>query len=336
MDLIGMGEQILCAVGDRSEVGEARRRIAELADNAGLGEQPRDKVSLIVSELGTNLLKYGGGGTLLARAVPRRATLEVLALDKGPGMANVEDCFRDGHSTAGSSGTGLGAVRRIASFVDVYSQRPGGTVILARVDGDDGVKASPWAIGAVRLAKDGEDVCGDSWTAAEIGDGYSLMVADGLGHGLGAADAAHAAVRCFEAAPALGPGDQISAMHLALRGTRGAAVAVARVNRRAGVVAFAGVGNVAGCIVGKEGVRQLVSLNGTAGHNVRKVNEFTYPWPKGALLVMHTDGLGGRWDLSDYPELSERDPSVVAGVLYRDYSRGRDDVTVVAARERAA
>jgi len=331
-----MGEQILCAIGDRSEVGEARRRIAEVADTAGLGEQPREKVALIVSELGTNLVKHGGGGAMLARAVPGRAALEVLALDKGPGMANVEDCFRDGHSTAGSAGTGLGAVRRLASFVDVYSRRPGGTAILARVAGAAGAAPSAWEIGAVRLAKAGEDVCGDNWTAAEIGDGYSVMVADGLGHGLGAADAAHAAVRCFEAAPALGPGEQLSAVHLALRGTRGAAVAVARVNRRAGVVVFAGIGNVAGCIVGKEGVRQLVSLNGTAGHTVRKVNEFTYPWPEDALLIMHTDGLGGRWNLADYPGLSERDPSVVAGVLYRDYSRGRDDVTVVAARERAA
>jgi anti-sigma regulatory factor (Ser/Thr protein kinase) len=336
VDLIGMGEQILCAVGDRSQVGEARRRIVQLAASAGLGEQPREKIALVVSELGTNLVKHGGGGTLVARVMPRRVAVEVLALDKGPGMANVEDSFRDGHSTAGSAGTGLGAVRRLASFVDVYSRGSGGTAILARVDGAEGATASPWEIGGVRLAKAGEDVCGDSWTAAETRDEYSVMVADGLGHGLGAADAAHAAVRCFEAAPALGPGDQISAVHLALRGTRGAAVAVARVNRRAGVVAFAGVGNVAGCIVGKEGVRQLVSLNGTAGHTVRKVNEFTYPWPEEALLIMHTDGLGGRWDLAHYPGLSDHDPSVVAGVLYRDYCRGRDDVTVIAAREHAA
>jgi hypothetical protein len=251
-------------------------------------------------------------------------------------MANPEDCFRDGHSTAGSAGTGLGAVRRLASLVDVYSRRPGGTAIVARVRAGAAAAAPRWEVGAVRIAKAGEDVCGDSWAASEIGDAYSVLVADGLGHGLGAADAAHAAVRCFETSPSLGPGDQVSAMHLALRGTRGAAVAVARVSRRAGIVVFAGVGNVAGSIVDKEHARQLVSLSGTAGHMVRKVNEFTYPWSADALLVMHTDGLGGRWDLSQYPGLSERDPSLVAGVLFRDFSRGRDDVTVIAARERGA
>ena len=334
-----MGEQIVCAVGDRSQIGEARRRIAELAKSARLGDPSCEKVALIVSELGTNLVKHGGGGELVARAVPGQATVEVLALDKGPGMVNVEECFRDGHSTAGSAGTGLGAVRRLASFVDVYSRRAGGTAILARVQATGGSTGEPparWEDGAIRIAKAGEDVCGDSWATAETGEACSVLVADGLGHGLGAADAANAAVRCFVTSPSLGPGEQVSAMHLALRGTRGAAVAVARVNRRAGVVVFAGVGNVAGSIIDKEAARQLVSLSGTAGHTVRKVNEFTYPWREDALLIMHTDGLGGRWDLAQYPGLSERDPSIVAGVLFRDFSRGRDDVTVIAARERAA
>jgi hypothetical protein len=66
------------------------------------------------------------------------------------------------------------------------------------------------------------------------------------------------------------------------------------------------------------------------------VNEFTYPWSPDALLILHTDGLGGRWDLAQYPGLSEHHPSIVAGVLFRDWNRGRDDVTVIAARERAA
>jgi hypothetical protein len=209
-------------------------------------------------------------------------------------------------------------------------------VILARVHAGPAPAPPRWEVGAVRLAKTGEDVCGDSWSSAETGDACSVLVADGLGHGLAAADAANAAVRCFETTPSLGPADQVSAMHLALRGTRGAAVAVARVNRRAGVLAFAGVGNVAGSIIAKEGARHLVSLSGTAGHTVRKVNEFTYSWCADALLVMHTDGLGGRWNLAQYPGLIEHDPSIVAGVLFRDFNRGRDDVTVIAARERAA
>jgi hypothetical protein len=79
-----------------------------------------------------------------------------------------------------------------------------------------------------------------------------------------------------------------------------------------------------------------VSLNGTAGHSVHRIAEFTYPWTAGAVLVLHTDGLSGRWDLARDPGLAERDPAVVAGVLFRDFNRGRDDATVVAVRERVA
>ena len=77
-------------------------------------------------------------------------------------------------------------------------------------------------------------------------------------------------------------------------------------------------------------------LNGTAGHTLHKITEFSYPWTDDALLLVHTDGLVSRWDLDRYPGLVQRHPSLVAGVLFRDFNRGRDDVTVVAARGRAA
>ncbi|HEX6078241.1 MAG TPA: serine/threonine protein kinase, partial [Methylomirabilota bacterium] len=80
--------------------------------------------------------------------------------------------------------------------------------------------------------------------------------------------------------------------------------------------------------------RHLVSSNGTAGHAAQRIKEFSYPWPAGALLIMHSDGLGSRWRLDRYPGLRERHPALVTGVLYRDWSRSGDDVTVVAARLR--
>lgn len=333
-----MQDPLLCQIDDRSQVGEARRRVVELAARVGLGEVPREKLALLVNELGTNLVKHAGGGELIVRALPGRPAVEVLALDKGGGMASVEECFRDGHSTSGSAGTGLGAVRRLASFVDVYSSRPGGTAIVAHVAAPEaGISAAPhWDVGAVCVPMSGEEVCGDGWVMADTTDGYRLMMADGLGHGLGAADAARAAVRCFERDPTLGPAAQVSAIHQALRGTRGAAVAVVSIDRRARVAIFAGVGNIAGSIIAARGSRQLVSLNGTAGHTLHKINEFSYPCTDDALLLVHTDGLVSRWDLDRYPGLVHRHPSLVAGVLFRDFNRGRDDVTVVAARGRAA
>ena len=79
----------------------------------------------------------------------------------------------------------------------------------------------------------------------------------------------------------------------------------------------------------------MVSHNGTVGHVTRKVQEFVYPWLPGALVIMHSDGLGTQWSLERYPGLALRDPALIAGVLYRDFQRGRDDVTVLVAREAA-
>jgi len=103
-----------------------------------------------------------------------------------------------------------------------------------------------------------------------------------------------------------------------------------------GVVRFSGIGNITAAILSAGDRRHLVSHNGTVGHSVRKVDEFAYPWPKGAVLLEHTDGLTTQWDVERYPGLLARSPSLISAVLYRDYARKRDDVTVLAARELAA
>ena len=71
-------------------------------------------------------------------------------------------------------------------------------------------------------------------------------------------------------------------------------------------------------------------------HTAARIQEFHYPVPSGAIVVMFSDGLATQWDLKAYPGLQQRSASVIAGVLYRDFSRRRDDVTVVVARERHA
>ena len=89
---------------------------------------------------------------------------------------------------------------------------------------------------------------------------------------------------------------------------------------------------IAAAIVGLRESRSLMSHNGIAGHEMRKIQEFSYDWPADVLLIVHSDGMSSRWDLSSYPGLIFRSPSVVAGVIYRDYSRGRDDALVVVVR----
>ena len=132
-----------------------------------------------------------------------------------------------------------------------------------------------------------------------------------------------------------GPADILENVHSALRGTRGAAAAVALIDCEERLIRFAGIGNIAAAVVTDDKQRNMVSHHGILGHKVHKIQEFSYPWPKGGLVVLHSDGLSSRWALEAYPGLAVRQPMLTAAVLYRDFRRERDDASVVVLREAA-
>jgi anti-sigma regulatory factor (Ser/Thr protein kinase) len=327
-------QSLALPVHDVSEIGSARRAVVALAEQLGCSQTVGGKVALVVTELATNLVRHGGGGDLLVRStVEGGSCLEIVAVDRGAGMASVDRAFRDGFSTGGTNGTGLGAVRRIADLCDIFSAPGAGTAVLARIGVDTRTSHGGQVVSGVSVAKAGETVCGDAWAWSADTDHWSVFVADGLGHGPPAALAATEAVRVFGEHPAASPVDLMGLVHAALRPTRGAAVGVAEVWPARGQVTFTGVGNIGGAVIAAGATRNLVSHAGIVGHECRKVQSFSYPWSQGSVLVLYSDGLQTRWTLDRYPALASRDPALLAAVLYRDFARGRDDVTVVAGRE---
>ncbi len=322
-------------VREPGDPGEARRRAVVLAGELGFDEQQAGRVALVVTEAASNILKHAAGGEILLGKDVAAQAIEVLAIDRGAGMTDIARCFQDGYSTAGSPGTGLGAIQRMASAVDLYSRPGAGTVLLARIA--VGVAPRPAVVAAaVCRAVDGERVCGDGWAVVETGERTVLAVVDGLGHGKPAAEAADLALHLFRA-HAGDPIDQLlGRIHDGLRSTRGAAMAIAELRAGTDSVSYAGIGNISATVRSGTSSRQLVSHNGTLGAEVRKIQVFTTPFPVGARLIMHSDGLATHWDLDRYPGLLARDPAVVAAALYRDFSRGRDDVTVLVAARREA
>jgi anti-sigma regulatory factor (Ser/Thr protein kinase) len=331
-------EQIHVPVAESSQPAVARRAAIALAQDAGLEEPAVGHVALVVTELATNLVKHAKGGEVLMRRLgpDGQDGIEVLSVDKGPGMANVALALGDGYSTSGSPGTGFGAVRRIAGEFDLYSQPGKGTLVVARVFSPRRT-ASRYAqsIGVVRQAKPGEAVCGDNWIARWFADGWVCAVADGLGHGLIASNAATAIIDAVRRAPSrLSPIEILEAAHEAAKPTRGAAFGVAVLDEAAGVVRFAGIGNIGAVVVNGAERRHLVSHNGIIGHEYRKASEFSHPWQAQSVLLLHSDGISTQWDVGRYLGLLARDPSLIAGVLYRDYLRGRDDATVVVVKAR--
>jgi anti-sigma regulatory factor (Ser/Thr protein kinase) len=325
------------AIDDSSQIGEARRTATAIATASGLTEVEAGKFAIIATEAATNISKHATRGEIILRSVVRgdMHAVDLIAIDAGPGIADVDRALGDGYSTAGTSGHGLGAMARLATGFDIYTSPGAGTVLCARIESERGAthRQSAFELGVVRVAKHGESECGDDWGVVVDDDGRaSLAVADGLGHGASAAEASRRAVSIASEHAADHPAAVVAAMHAGLRPTRGAAIAVAELIPSEGLVRFAGLGNIAAAIAGASDSRSFVSHNGIAGHEMRKIQEFTYEWPADSLLVMHSDGVSARWDLGRYPGLASRHPSVVAGVLYRDFSRGSDDALVVVVR----
>ncbi len=325
------------AVTEQSQIAEARRVARKMANDVGLDEPCQEQVAIVVTEACTNLIKYAGGGQILV--VPPwtdgEAALEVLAIDRGPGIRNLDRCLQDGYTTGSSPGHGLGTIVRLSTASDFYSVQGKGTALLARwsLPGTPAADPCGLAIGAVNIAKPGQEVCGDSWGVVKHADRCMLMVADGLGHGYEAQLASRAAVQVLGEHPELAPGELLGYAQGALRSTRGAAVAVARIDPALGKVTFAGIGNVAAQIcAGSKTCQHLVSVNGTVGQQSHPIREFSYPWPDGGIMVLNSDGLSSGVGFDAHPGLVLRDPGLIAGVLYRDFSRGHDDSTVVVAK----
>ncbi|NMG06022.1 ATP-binding SpoIIE family protein phosphatase [Brasilonema sp. UFV-L1] len=321
-----------------SQAGEARRSAIALATSLGFNETERGKVGIVVTEIANNLVQHAKNGLVLLQAIEKHNIhgLEVLGLDTGPGISNISECLRDGFSTTTTPGNGLGAITRLSSLVDIYSIPDMGTVILSHLWASpipESSSSKHLELGVVCLPKAGEEICGDAWAYEISQERCLILVADGLGHGSLAAQASTEAVRVFHEHIHHTPREIMEAAHKALRSTRGAAVGIAEINFADQSVRFAGVGNIAGIILCDTKRQNLVSYNGTVGCEVRKIQEFTHQWHPGGLLIMHSDGLGTQWRLERYPGLIHKHPSLIAGVLYRDFYRVRDDVTVLVMRE---
>lgn len=326
------------SVTESTEVAHARRGMCALAQSIGLNDEDAGRAALVATEICSNLVKHGGGGQLLMRSLDDagRRGIELLGLDKGPGMDDIDKCLADGYSTGGSPGTGLGAIRRQSQVFDLHSQPGKGTAVLAQIwPQARAPRSDSTQIGAIVVPKPGETECGDAWCSAERSGGVLISCVDGLGHGLGAAQAASRACELLDTERHGSPAAILQKLHNGLRHTRGAAVSLLDIDWNERRLTSAGVGNIVAAIVTHAGARRIPSDNGIVGHTMPRVRELNYALEPDALIVVHSDGLSSGWQPEQYPGLTTRHPSLVSGVLYRDYKRGRDDCVVVTLKRAA-
>jgi len=323
-----MNLSTIVPITDATSVGEARRAGMATAERLGFDETRCGEFALLASEVSRNVLLHGGGGQTIIQGHKNGSgpVAQILALDKGPGIANLAKAMGDGYSTAGTMGAGLGAMKRIADSLEIFSGSQG-TVVFLEFDSHE--KGSALQVAGVAVPYPGEFFCGDAWVCIKRGDQTLILLADGLGHGREAAEASNEAVKTFHKYAERGPAQILSYVHDALKKTRGAAAAIACIDTRDKSVTYCGVGNTACVVLGAGSSRSLVSHNGTLGATTPRLQEFRVEWPEQGILIMHSDGLLSRWDLSPYPGILSRHAAVIGGVLLRDFRRQRDDSSVV-------
>jgi hypothetical protein len=289
----------------------------------------------VATELAVNLVEHAGpGGYVLARPLAP-AALELIAVDRGPGIADPAAAVAGRCRAPKGLGRGLAAVRRASARFDLHSQVGRGTTVLAVVElaapgPPPHMQRRRWGGVSVGIT----EPCGDAWAVAECDRGFAVAVIDGLGHGAAAWAAADAATAGFAAA--LGdPAMFLTSANTAMHGTRGAAATVCQLEPRQEVLRYVAVGNVSGCVVTGPGRHRLLTHAGTLGVSGAppRAPVLSCPWPAQATLVVWTDGLHSHATspLVDAGLLAH-DPAVVAATVYRDHHRGSDDATVVVVR----
>ncbi len=337
-------------VTDRSYGSVLKRDIHQLARQLLFSPRRLGELDIVVSELVSNLVKHAQQGELLVRPVSYpsgpasnsatvetvTAGLELIAVDRGPGMADPGRMLQDGVSTTQTLGQGLGAINRLSDTFQLYSAIGWGTVLLTRLFVDPlplFTARQPTETGAVVLPKPGQTDCGDGYAVVETASHIKLFLGDGLGHGPLAKLAVQQAIQAFQRCPAVSPAAILTVLHEAVKGTRGLVGTVVVFDRTRQVWHACGVGNISARISHALESKAYAGHNGIIGNNLpAHLIDQPFAYSAGQQLILYSDGLHNRWDAASYAGLFKYDPSVLAAALYKDQARQTDDISVLVGR----
>jgi anti-sigma regulatory factor (Ser/Thr protein kinase) len=316
------------AITDSSSIGEARRRGLLMAQKLGFDEVRSGEFALLITEASRNVLAHAQNGHAILMGLKNShgSVARILALDNGPGISDVTRALSDGYSTGGTMGAGMGAMKRLAAALEIFTSQ-NGTIVLLEVRSAVAQKGPQ--IAGMAIPYPGERLCGDAWACHQSSERNTILLVDGLGHGRQAAEAADEAVAIFREHAERTPGEILAYLHDGLKKTRGAVAAVADIRTAKRLLTYAAVGNIAAVLLSRQSSKSLVSHNGTLGVASPRIQEFQVDWPEDGILILHSDGLTSRWDLSSYAGLLSRHAAIIGGALFRDYRRQRDDASVV-------
>jgi anti-sigma regulatory factor (Ser/Thr protein kinase) len=318
---------------DRSFFALLRKGIHKQAIAAEFNDKKIAHLDLIVAEITSNLAKHTVGGEVLCAVIGQGADqyIEVISIDNGPGFNDLSNMLQDGVSSVNTLGHGLGSIKRMSDFFSIYSQKGWGTILVSRLYKTD----QRWHIGHVSIRslvvpKPTETVSGDGCTYKTSDRYFKLLLLDGLGHGTEANKAVLEASHAFKLCPYHDPAEIIRYMHAPLKKTRGGVGTVVVYDSVSEKYEILGVGNISIKIFGNGEFKNVMSYNGIIGHNIP--NTMTSHEVSGRdfrFIILCSDGIKSRWDISKYPMIQRYDPIIMAAAIYKDFARKTDDMSVV-------
>jgi anti-sigma regulatory factor (Ser/Thr protein kinase) len=321
------------AVLDEASVSLVRERVRWHAARVGLPDLPSAALVNVASELAHNQRVHARGGFVTVRDAVRGQDhgLEVMAADRGEGIADIAAALRgrEPRLAGGSLGAGLAAVLELADEVDFDVRLGEGTCIWARKFARTDVRRR--RVGIYGRACSGESTSGDDAAFVRAAGALAVAVADGLGHGEGAREASERAREVFVSHPEIDPERLLARCDQELARTRGAVMAVARIDEAHGTVDVASVGNVSVQLVGPTGSKHFGGSSfflGAPGGVKRLTTERAQMRP-GEALLLFSDGLTSRADLGGDAMLLREEPVVIAQHALERFGRHNDDATVL-------
>jgi len=325
------------AVADRSYSAILKKEIRALATTLGFTKTAIAEIDILVAEIASNLIKHAKNGELLVKVIQgeKSAGLELLAIDHGPGMSEVASMIKDGTSTVGTLGQGLGAITRLSDFFQIYSVPSWGTILLSRkyVKKQPENKKEKVEVRYVNVPKIGESVSGDGIFHYITPDYLKVIALDGLGHGPDAHLASQKAIDEFKNCPLNNAVDIIRYLHPLLKRTRGAVAAVGIFSFEKKQWSVSGVGNIASRLSNGIITKSYMSYNGIVGLTMPStMQETSYDHFNNQLLIMMSDGIKTQLDIQKYPNILKYDLVMLAAAIYKDLGRRTDDMSVVISR----
>lgn len=331
-----IGRHISFNVDDRSYLPILKREVHRLSLQCGLAEKKVAEIDIVVAEIGSNIVKHAGGGEVLVMLTDTpQPAIEIIGIDSGPGITDLGRMMQDGISTVKTLGHGLGAIKRLSDFLQVYSVKGWGTVLLSRffIKPPEQYPAKPGPeIRTLLVSKPGERACGDGYYVRPDRAGIRVFLGDGLGHGIEANKAVTAAVNSFRYCMLPDLSEVLRQMHDDVKRTRGLVGTVAVYSNKEQNWRICGVGNIHTRMLTATSSRTYLPYNGIIGHNLpRTINqqEIEHTPGKEQILILCSDGIRTRWEMTKYPAIFRYDMSVLAAAIYKDNARKTDDMSVV-------